>query len=224
MRMFQSSIPGPPGEQGVQGLQGDPGPPGAGEPVAISKDGSSVVAEVSRINFIGGGVLVADAGAGVADVTILLAQGEQGPPGPQGPQGEQGEPGTSGVDVGLAWPVGSVFISVVSTNPATLLGIGTWDAFATGRMLVGFDAGQTEFDTVEETGGEKTHTLTTAEMPAHTHTYTQPDEPTLDIGPIPTSTVVRSRTAGVATGSTGGGGAHNNLPPYIVVYMWKRTS
>jgi len=55
-----------------------------------------------------------------------------------------------------AWPIGSVFISVVSTNPATLLGFGTWSAFATGRTLVGLDGGQTEFDTVEETGGAKT--------------------------------------------------------------------
>lgn len=71
---------------------------------------------------------------------------------------------------GEAFPVGSVFISVVSTNPATLLGYGTWSAFGAGRVMVGLDAGQTEFDTVEETGGAKTHTLTSSEMPAHSHT------------------------------------------------------
>ena len=48
-----------------------------------------------------------------------------------------------------SWPIGSVFISVVSTSPATLLGGGTWVAFGAGRVLVGLDAGQTEFDTVE---------------------------------------------------------------------------
>lgn len=61
-----------------------------------------------------------------------------------------------GPAVACAWPVGSVFISVVSTNPATLLGFGTWAAFAAGRVLVGLDAAQTEFDAVEETGGSKT--------------------------------------------------------------------
>jgi len=67
------------------------------------------------------------------------------------------------------WPIGSVYIAVVSTNPATLLGFGTWSAFAAGRTLVGLDAGQTEFDTVEETGGAKTHTLTVGEIPSHDH-------------------------------------------------------
>jgi microcystin-dependent protein len=72
-------------------------------------------------------------------------------------------------DPSAAWPVGSVFISVVNTNPATLLGFGTWAAFAAGRVLVGLDAGDADFDTLEETGGAKTVTLTTAQMPSHTH-------------------------------------------------------
>lgn len=54
------------------------------------------------------------------------------------------------------WPIGSIFVSVVSTNPATLLGFGTWVAFGTGRVLVGIDSGDADFDTVEETGGSKT--------------------------------------------------------------------
>ena len=66
-------------------------------------------------------------------------------------------------------PVGYVYISVDPTSPATLFGAGTWQRIAQGRMLVGQDPSQTEFDTVEETGGEKTHTLTTGELPAHTH-------------------------------------------------------
>jgi hypothetical protein len=55
-----------------------------------------------------------------------------------------------------AWPVGSVYIGVLATNPATLLGFGTWSAFGAGRVLVGLDSGDTDFDTVEEVGGAKT--------------------------------------------------------------------
>jgi hypothetical protein len=57
---------------------------------------------------------------------------------------------------GEAFPVGSVFIAVVSTSPATLLGYGTWSAFGAGRVLIGRDAGDADFDTAEETGGAKT--------------------------------------------------------------------
>jgi len=66
-------------------------------------------------------------------------------------------------------PVGSIYLSVVDTNPALLFG-GTWTEWGKGRVLVGVDENQTEFDTVEKTGGAKTHALTTSEMPSHTHT------------------------------------------------------
>lgn len=89
-----------------------------------------------------------------------------------------------------AFPVGSVFLSVVSTNTATLLGYGTWAAIGAGRVLVGLDSGDPDFDTEEETGGAKTvaaagsnaaeaaHThsvtsnVTVADHGSHTHTYT----------------------------------------------------
>lgn len=70
------------------------------------------------------------------------------------------------------WPIGSIFLSTVETNPAELLGFGTWEAFGAGRVLVGLDTGQTEFDAMDKTGGAKTHTLTEQEMPAHTHLQT----------------------------------------------------
>lgn len=125
-----------------------------------------------------------------------------------------------------AFPVGSVFISVVSTNPATLLGYGTWSAFGAGRVMVGIDAGQTEFDTVEEVGGAKTHTLQTTEIPAHTHVLTELRDATTggSTTNIALSADASSTTGTKVSGSTGGGGAHNNLQPYIVCYFWKRTA
>lgn len=72
--------------------------------------------------------------------------------------------------IALAYPVGSIYTNAdVSTNPATLLGFGTWVLFGVGRVEVCIDSGQTEFDVLGETGGFKTHTLTSAEMPVHTH-------------------------------------------------------
>lgn len=123
--------------------------------------------------------------------------------------------------MGFIYPIGFVITLGVSTNPATLLGVGTWTAIA-GRVIVGIDAGQTEFDTLNETGGAKTHTLTEAEIPAHTHTYTKsPGASSVgsDAGGDGTQTLDTENT-----GSTGGGVAHNNLPPYIVKYVWERTA
>lgn len=119
------------------------------------------------------------------------------------------------------YPVGSIYINATSsTNPATLLGFGTWVAFGAGKVIVGLDSSDTDFDTAEETGGAKTHTLTTSEIPSHTHSLSTSDNPggsgAIEVaGGAPTSTQT--------TQATGGGGAHNNLQPYIVAYMWKRT-
>lgn len=123
----------------------------------------------------------------------------------------------------LLYPIGSIYISVNSTNPGTSLGFGTWTAFGAGRVPVGFSSGETEFDTDEETGGEKTHTLITAETPAHTHTFAA----RVSTDPTVHFTDAGGNSAGPqvnATSSTGGDGAHNNLQPYIVVRMWKRTA
>ena len=118
-----------------------------------------------------------------------------------------------------AYPVGSVYTSVVSTDPSTLFGFGTWSAFATGRTLVGIDTGQSEFNTVEETGGAKTHTLTTSEMPSHSHSVVVGGGSSEG---LTTSNYLAFGSA--STGLAGGDQAHNNLQPYIVVYFWKRTA
>ena len=121
------------------------------------------------------------------------------------------------------YPVGSIYTNAaVSTNPATLLGFGTWEAYAEGRVPVG-KASSGTFDTLNATGGAETHTLSIAEMPAHTHSSHDSNHTR-----TPDSTDTTSDEYGAYassnTGSTGGGGAHNNLQPYIVVYMWKRTA
>jgi hypothetical protein len=124
------------------------------------------------------------------------------------------------------YPVGSIYINAaVTTNPATLLGFGTWVAFGTGRMMVGYDASDSDFDALQETGGAKTHTLSIAEMPSHNHNRQS------GISPAPNSNDLditggngRTLTNNITTDNTGGGGAHNNMPPYIVAYMWRRTA
>jgi hypothetical protein len=124
------------------------------------------------------------------------------------------------------YPVGSIYINAaVTTNPATLLGFGTWVAFGSGRMMVGYNAADSDFDALQETGGAKTHTLSIAEMPSHNH-----NRP-LGWKPAPNSTDVDitggngiNPQTNMVTDNTGGGGAHNNMPPYIVAYMWRRTA
>ena len=68
------------------------------------------------------------------------------------------------------YPIGTIYTSIISTNPATVFGFGTWVAFAAGKVLVGLNSSDTDFDTVEETGGEKTHQLTTSDLASHNHT------------------------------------------------------
>jgi hypothetical protein len=134
----------------------------------------------------------------------------------------------------LLHPVGSIYTSVISTNPATLFGFGTWVAFASGRTLVGLNGGDTSFDTVKETGGSKD-----AIVVSHTHSVTDPGH-THVLGLAPTqsgsgdfepaantvegSLNTQSATTGITIDSSGSSGTNANLPPYIVVYMWERTA
>jgi hypothetical protein len=141
----------------------------------------------------------------------------------------------------LLYPVGSIYINAnVSTNPFTLLGFGTWEAFGTGRVMVGVDSGNALFDTVRETGGSAD-----AVLPSHTHTATST---VTDPGHFHSngftgysftygggsntqysgSQNTGSKTTGITvatTNSTEGTSATNaNLQPYITVYMWRRTA
>tara|TARA_R100001463_G_scaffold39004_3_gene83695 strand:- start:9983 stop:10708 length:726 start_codon:yes stop_codon:yes gene_type:complete len=124
------------------------------------------------------------------------------------------------------YPVGSIYINAaVATNPATLLGIGTWVAFGSGRVMVGINAADSDFDTVEETGGAKTHTLTISELPSHTHNRPKGWKPAPNSQDVD---ITGGNGVNVAdnmlTDATGGGQAHSIMNPYIVVYMWKRTA
>lgn len=118
------------------------------------------------------------------------------------------------------YPVGAVYISVNDTDPATLFG-GTWQRLQDTFLYATSGTADTGY---QATAGEATHTLTTNEIPAHTH----------NIGSL--SRYTASGKAGAAVGdgngntlnyhtsSTGSGAAHNNMPPYMKVYMWKRTA
>ena len=124
------------------------------------------------------------------------------------------------------YPVGSIYINAaVATNPGTLLGFGTWAAFGAGRVIVGLNAADSDFDTVQETGGAKTHTLSTAELPSHTHTVSIPSSENGG-GSNAHALFPDGSSSGESftTASTGSGSAHNNVQPYIVAYMWRRTA
>ena len=108
-------------------------------------------------------------------------------------------------------------MSTSSANPGTLFG-GTWQQIQ-GRFLLaaggGYSAGAT--------GGEASHVLTVSEMPAHSHSwwmyrFIQVGSTSGEAG------VLAGGTNAQTTGSAGGNGAHNNMPPYLVVYIWKRTA
>jgi hypothetical protein len=115
------------------------------------------------------------------------------------------------------YPVGSVYLNAnQATNPATLFGFGSW-ALQADNFIIGAGGSYS----VGATGGESTHTLTTAEMPAHNHNYEEPAA----IGEQATGPTGNYSTAGLSnqvTASTGGGSAHNNMPPYIAYYIWVR--
>jgi hypothetical protein len=214
---------------GLSGVLADPQPPiiGSGATEAVAGNDSRLTnartptAHATSHNSGGSDALAIDAAAGTGSLRTLGTSSTSACAGNDARLSDARVPTT----VAAAWPVGSVFTSVVSTNPATLLGFGTWAAFATGRVLVGIDAGQTEFDVVKETGGAKTHTLSTAEIPSHAHVQNLPTSQTgsQSSGTRDTSTTGSAADA-LSTATTGGGGAHNNLQPYIVVYFWERTA
>lgn len=118
-----------------------------------------------------------------------------------------------------AYPVGAIYLSVTDTDPATLFG-GTWERIG-GRFLLGAD----DTYTAGSTGGEAEHTLTIDEMPKHNHEI---DNLNASGNATPYMTVQAQDKVGyggnVQTMYAGGSQPHNNMPPYLAVFMWKRVS
>ena len=130
------------------------------------------------------------------------------------------------------YPVGAIYMSVNNTSPSTLFG-GTWVQL-TDTFLYASNTADT--DSTTSTDGEATHTLTTNEMPSHTHSPPSWVHYASSGGNNGNYSVTRVTANNGNTyvnltpqtnkdvGYTGGGQAHNNMPPYMKVYMWKRTA
>ena len=143
------------------------------------------------------------------------------------------------------YPIGSIYINAaVSTNPATLLGFGTWASFGSGRVLVGVDSSDSAFDVLGETGGSKdaivvshTHSATTSITdPGHFHQIDVSISGNFPSGgPVgatnqtinntaPTKSATTGISASTSISSVGSSATNANLQPYITVYMWRRTA
>lgn len=148
--------------------------------------------------------------------------------------------------LGKIYPVGSIYMSMSATNPHDLFGVGTWERISQGRMLLGADDSTYK---AGATGGEATHTLSVNEMPAHSHGISNSGDHThfvygsddrngegyagdgIDTGGNghfwDRNNRYTTSSAGAHThtiDNAGGGAAHNNMPPYLVCYIWQRTA
>ena len=130
--------------------------------------------------------------------------------------------------INYIYPIGSIYLSVNSVNPSTFLG-GTWVQWGEGKTIIGVDDEDTDFDTAENTGGEKMHTLTIDEIPSHYHRNPLASPDDSNFSGVDNQLVVADSDTSHATGnnsypttSKGGDQPHNNLQPYITCYMWKR--
>jgi len=141
----------------------------------------------------------------------------------------------------LLFPVGSIYTNASnSTNPATLLGFGTWSLFSLGKMMIGYDGGSY---LAGYTGGSATTSLSVANLPPHTHpnylndpghSHAQTGATVANVnlqiqGGTATGLEYANTSASltgvsIVNGSTGSGTAVTTISPYIVVYIWQRTS
>ena len=129
----------------------------------------------------------------------------------------------------IYYPIGKMYITMGNEDPNETIG-GTWELTASGKVLVGVDTSDVDFNTVGKTGGEKTHILKVEEMPSHNHKiYGNPYGSATWIDGVQrmkydvnTKTASDTYQLDAPILNNGGGQAHNNLQPYVAVYMWKR--
>lgn len=130
----------------------------------------------------------------------------------------------------LVYPVGSIYMSVNPINPSELFPLTAWAEWGKGRVPVGVDTSQTEFNKAEKTGGSKAVTLTVDQIPSHTHKVPKPEwygttsQSDTGFGLLRTKNPIKDGSDGFVSASAGGGKAHSNLQPYITCYMWVRTA
>ena len=122
------------------------------------------------------------------------------------------------------FPVGQIVIKGDNEDYSNWLGF-TWERTAVGKVLVGIDSTDTDFNTIGKTGGKKTHTLTVAEMPSHNHNVNYGSSAPLGLNSGSTGYKLNYEQGGtqqIYATATGGNQPHNNLQPYQVVAYWKR--
>lgn len=125
------------------------------------------------------------------------------------------------------YEVGDILTTINEASPAVRWPGTVWAAMGAGRVLVGIDPNDTDFDTVGKQGGEKAHVLTIAEMAKHRHQLS--DDPGFwawggGASSIQNGTGAGTRLSAILSGYSGGDLPHNNLQPYEVVYRWQRTA
>jgi len=128
------------------------------------------------------------------------------------------------------YPVGSIYITTNEQNPGEYIG-GTWESYGQGRTLVGAGTGTDSNNvqrvfTINSTGGEYQHKLTTSEMPSHTHGINSANQggSTAWGYAIAWDGKASIETSSARISNTGGSQSHNNIQPYVVTYMWRRVS
>lgn len=225
----KDGAPGKDGKDGAPGVDGEPGAPGKdgspgekGEPGADGAQGADGVTPDLQI----GTVTTLDAGSdATASITGTVAQPvlHLGIP--------RGSDGNAAQLLQAVYPVGSIYLSTAAANPATLFGFGTWTQIKDQFLLAAGDS-----YAAGATGGEATHKLTVNELPDHKHYIAATSKGLYDI-PAWTlqlnsgsytapSTAQEDVGCGYSVGVVADplGQAHNNMPPYVAVYMWKRTA
>ena len=130
---------------------------------------------------------------------------------------------TTGILLSAAYPIGALFLSVVSTNPNILFGFGTWARIAEAQYLVGFKTGDPDFGVVEAVGGDKLHQHD-VDVPSTTSTNdSSSDEVDNNLDASTTWVAAHPHTHTVDPASVASGD-NNALPPFYVIYIWKRTA